>query len=139
MARVRFEIHCNDCHGKGHVKDYNDAWFIVLVNTAWAGKKYKFVCPKCQREHPRTVDEKGNMVALTDGDRRFVGSKAPPVDITRGNATDEGDYDRIIVPLSSWSVKPRLELLNVVPCGYMSEAWIRKAAEEKGIEPEELD
>lgn len=148
MARVRFEIHCNDCPLKGYVKNPNDAWFIVLVNTAWVGKCYKFVCPKCGHEHQRTIDEAGNMVAWTDGDRRFVGARAdskPEVDVSRsfkqgsGKAADWATADRIIVPLSSWSEKPRLELLKVVPCGFMSDAWIRKAAEEKGIPSEEND
>ncbi len=138
MARVRFEIHCNDCYEKNNVSKPNEGWFIVLVNTEWKGKNYKFVCPKCGREHPRTIDAAGKMVAWTDEDRRFVGSRTPEIDVARGGS-DSDKVDRILPSISAWSVKPRLELLNVVPCGFMAEAWIRKAAEEKGIPSEEKD
>jgi hypothetical protein len=132
MSRVQFEIHCNDCHSKGNVKEFNDGWFIVNINTAWAGRKLILVCPKCETEHPRTIDEKGNMVAKTDSDRRFIGSK-PSVDVIRDNRDILSDRDRILPLLSAWSVKPRLELLKVVPCGFMNEVWLRKAATEKGV------
>jgi hypothetical protein len=130
MAKVQFEIHCNDCPSKGHVKECNEGWFIVNINTAWAGRKLILVCPKCGTEHPRTIDKKGEMVAKSDSDRRFIGSK-PGVDVIRDNR--DSDRDRILPLLSAWSVKPRLELLKVVPCGFLNEVWLRKAAAEKGI------
>jgi hypothetical protein len=34
--------------------------------------------------------------------------------------------------MSSWSKQSRIELMNKVRSGYMQEAWMRRAAEERG-------
>ena len=117
MARTLIEFACNDCIG----------WFIVNINLGLDGY-YAFVCPNCKRAHPREI-VKGEVIQKTEEIRTRGNIK---INIRRDGAS-ESNRERILAPISSYSKKPRLELLEKVKSGFMAEAWMRKAAAEIGI------
>ena len=88
-VRELVEFHCNDCNG----------YFRVNLNLAIEGD-FLLVCPKCGREHPRSV-RAGRMVGnvIERIYRDGVGAR-----MTRNSKEKQGD--RIIVPLSAHRVDP---------------------------------
>ena len=126
MARENIEIYCSHCPVDPVTK--KKGWFIVNWEMNRRGQ-YLFVCPNCGREHARTIKD-GEMKS-NDSEARFIGGSAH-LDIEHTGGGTKPGWLRITPSISAYSRQPRLELLKVVPCGFMSDAWIRKAAVEKG-------
>lgn len=122
-TRENFEIYCSKCPG----------WFFVNWDMTRHGK-FLFVCPKCKREHARTIRE-GEMKS-NDYEARFIGSTGK-IDVEHTGGGHKPGWERILIMASAWHSKPMLEKLKVVPCGFMSEKWLEKTAREKGELPEE--
>lgn len=138
MARENCEIYCSHCPFDD-VSKKAGGYFIVNLEMNRRGQ-FLFVCPNCGREHARTIRD-GQMKS-NDHEARFIGGVGK-IDIYHDGGGHKAGWLRIVVPKSSYSRTPRLELLKVVPCGYMSDAWVRKVAAEKGaiddIGPQEKD
>jgi len=128
MTRENFEIYCSHCPADPKEKNGSGGYFIVNWNMNRIGM-FIFVCPNCCREHARTLKE-GEMKS-NDLEARFIGGTGK-IDIEHTGGGHKPGWERIIVLKSAWSRNARLELLKVVPCGFMSDLWIRKAAMEKG-------
>lgn len=125
MAREPMEVHCSNRSGCG-------GWFIVNLNMAVRGD-YILVCPNCGREHARTIRD--GAMKSNDQEARFVGGVGK-IDIVHVGGGGKPGWERILPMKSAYSKTPRLELVKIVPCGYMNETWMRKAAAEKGaIDP----
>jgi hypothetical protein len=134
--RENFEIFCSHC--PSDPKDKSGAscgYFIVNWDMRRTGK-FLFVCPNCQREHARTIKE--GAMKSNDSEARFIGGVGK-IDIEHTGGGHRPDWERVVVMKSAWSRKARLELLKVVPCGFLSDSWIRKAAAEKGAIDHEFE
>ena len=106
--RELVEFHCNDC----------DGYFRVNLNLAVEGD-FLVVCPKCGREHPRSI-KAGKVV----GDvieriyRDGVGGRM-------ARNSKEGVGDRIIVPMSAYSKESMLERME--RGGFMAQLWLQSS------------
>lgn len=134
MARETMEIYCSHCPAdpKDETKKPG-AYFFVNWDMDRRGQVL-FVCPGCGREHARTIKD-GEMKS-NDGEARFIGGTGK-VDIYHDGGGHKPGWDRIVIMKSAWHRKPMLELIKVVPCGYLSEKWLLKAAKEKGAIPDD--
>jgi hypothetical protein len=104
--RELIEFECNDCRG----------FFFVNLNL-WLEGDFRFVCPQCGREHPRTVKDgqlKGDPIERLYADG--VGKRA-----FRNNR--EGYGERIIVPKSAYSKKSRLKAMEQANGGFLAQCW----------------
>jgi hypothetical protein len=106
--RELIEFFCNDCLG----------FFHVNLNLRVEGD-FLFVCPKCKREHPRTVragEVVGDVIERIYNDG--VGKR-----ISRNNR--EKCAERIIVPESAYTKKSILRDLEGDKCGFLAGLWAR--------------
>lgn len=117
--RETFELYCSHCPG---------GWFFINWDMTRTGS-FCFVCPNCSREHARTIRE-GKMVS-NDREARFIGGTGK-IDIDHVGGGHKPGWERVIIMKSAWHSKPMLEHLKVVPCGYLNERWLEKAARERG-------
>lgn len=106
MGREIIEFECNDCQG----------FFIVNLNTEINGD-FRFVCPECQREHPRTVE--GGKLVGREIERLYKDGIGKGV--TRNGA--EGRGERILIMKSAYSREKRLGKLE--RGGFLAELWCR--------------
>src|SRR5258708_5583780 len=126
MARENFELYCSHC--PADVAGKTGGYFIVNFEMTRRGQ-FLFVCPNCNREHARTIRD-GEMQS-NKYEARFIGGTGK-VAVHHDGGGHRPGWPRILVQKSAWSKKPRLELTKIVPCGFLSDAWLRKTAAEKG-------
>lgn len=128
MARENFEIYCSHCPADPETKQ-RGGYFLVNWDMDRRGKVL-FVCPNCEREHARTIRD-GQMKS-NDTEARFIGGVGK-IDVYHDGGGHKPGWERILVGKSAWSRTRRLEILNIVPCGFLNARWQEKAAAEKGL------
>lgn len=107
------EMECNDC---AH-------FFIVRLHRRLKGKDILVQCPGCDRRHPRTISENGEVVG-TCIERLYrdgVGKR-----LVRNHQEDKGEL--IIGLKSTLSDKSRFDKVPAStrdPGGFLSRLWLR--------------
>ena len=134
MARETFEFYCSHCPADAKTGKAG-AYFFVNWDMDRIGQ-YLFICPGCGREHARTIKE--GAMKSNDTEARFIGGTGK-IDIEHTGGGHKPGWERIIILKSAWHREKMLELLKPVPCGFLSEKWLLKAAKEKGALPDQED
>lgn len=137
MARETFEFFCSHCPAdpvdpKADPKEPRPkagAYFFVNWDMDRTGQ-FLFICPNCKREHARTIS--AGQMKSNDSEARFIGGESKKISIFHDGGGHKPGWERIIILKSAWHRKQMLELQKIVPCGYLAERWLEKAAKEKG-------
>lgn len=136
MARETFEFYCSHCIPDPKEPNKKGAYFFVNWDMERTGQ-YLFICPNCGREHARTINA-GEM-KTQDHEARFIGGETKKINIVHDGGGHKPGWERILIMKSAWHCNKMLELQKVVPCGYLAEKWMLKAAAEKGALPQESE